>query len=82
MTTTEAMQEKLGQVGIPHKAIRCYGRQIVVTAYCLDSANQWASLLAKFSKVRNVLKVLDETKASEGQFRRKYVDVYRVFATV
>jgi len=58
MTIQEKMQAKLEQVGLPYKKINCYGRQIVVTSLCEDTARKWVTVLGKFSKVKGLFDLL------------------------
>jgi hypothetical protein len=80
----DKMKATLEATGLPYKQVECYGSQIVVTAWCQESANRWASLLARFAKVRGQTQGLDEKKDGNptGMLRDKYVTVYRVFAVI
>lgn len=79
----QTMKATLEKAGLPFKAIQCYGNQIVVTSHCSDTANKWASLLAKFATVRAVVKSLDEAVVQRGTcLNRTYVNVYRTFAAI
>lgn len=83
MTIQEQLIAKLESTGLPHKQIHCYGSQIVVTAWSQDAANQWASVLGKFAKVRGIVKSIDENKISRGSFLLPTIhNVYRVFARI
>lgn len=77
------MKAKLEQAGIPFKDIEVYGSQIVVTSFCRDSAGKWATLLAKFAKVRGVIETLDDAVRNRGTvLRPSKVRVWRTFAVI
>lgn len=81
-TAQEKMKAALLKVKLPSRSIEVYGSQIVVTCLSVESANAWAPILRKFAKVKTIaLKSLDETQESTV-FDRKYVTVYRTYATV
>lgn len=80
MTAQQQLKEKLEQAGIPFRDIECYGRQIVVTSQCVETANKWARLLAQFAKVRGVIRSVDYVGPKVT--RRKTIDVWRTFAAV
>lgn len=83
MTTQKAMAAKLAKCGIPHKEIECYGSQIVITSHCRDTADKWASLLAKFATVRCVVEALDYAKENKfGSLNPTTVKVWRTFAHI
>ena len=62
MTPQKKMQAALAQAGIPHKEIKCYGAQIMVTCWSRSAAAKWASLLSNFATVRGVVESRDYTK--------------------
>jgi len=68
MTPQEKMAATLAKAGIPAKEIKCFGSQIIITAWSRDAAMKWADLLAKFAKVRGVVEGRDETKDPSGYF--------------
>lgn len=84
MTPQAKMKATLERSGIPHKEIRCYGSQIVVTSWSDDAARQWASLLAPFAKVSAAaFPSYDEAKENKGTcLKPSMVKVWRTFATV
>ena len=83
MTIQETMRDKLLQAGIPAKEIKCYGSQIMVTAFSLDAAQRWQGLLSQFcSKVRSG-KSFDYLKENKNTvLRPSRMDVWRVWGTV
>lgn len=82
MTAHQRMEATLAKVKLPSRAIEVYGSQIVITTLSVESASAWAPILRKFAKVKAVaLKSLDET-AESTVFDRRYVTVYRTYATV
>jgi hypothetical protein len=83
MTPQDAMAAKLAEAGIPSKEIRCYGAQIVITAWSRDAADKWADLLAKFATVRGVVRSRDDAKVNRNtMLKPSTVEVWRVFAKV
>lgn len=83
MTTQEKMKSKLEQSGIPYKEIKCYGSQIMVTAWCQTSAEKWHSLLSKFAKIRGMGESVDYDKINTNTVMRpSYHFVWRVWATI
>lgn len=82
-TPQHALLEKLKQAGIPYKEIEVYGSQIVVTVLSRDTANKWATLLVKFSKVRGITESMDYNKENKNTVMLPSAHkVWRVFATV
>ena len=83
MTHAEKMQAKLAELPLPSKEIRCYGRQIVITSHCRDTAEKWAHVLSRFSTVRGIVKALDDAKENKGTcLRPTKVTVWRTFAAI
>lgn len=83
MKPQEAMKERLEQVGIPFKAIECYGSQIVITSWCRESAERWAGLLGRFAKVRGITHSVDYAKENKNTvLRPSTVEVWRTFARI
>jgi hypothetical protein len=83
MTPQQQIKAKLAAVGIPYKEINCYGSQIIVTAWSRDAASKWASLLGKFSTVKNVVKSVDYAKKNKNTvLLPSVVTVWRVWATI
>lgn len=83
MTLQEQMQVTLQQSGIPAKEIRVYGSQIVITAYSRQAAQRWASLLARFAKVRGIVESRDYAKKNTNTvLRPSTVNVWRIGATL
>ncbi len=83
MTPQEKMKAKLEGLGLPFREVKCYGSQITVEAWCLESAKRWAAVLGKFSTVRGVVESTPYTKATEDlPNRREVVKVWRVYAAV
>lgn len=58
-TTQDKIKAALLKTGLPVKEIEVYGRQIVVTAWSLDAANNWAAVIAKFATLRGVVASMD-----------------------
>lgn len=82
-TPQEQIQETLAKSGIPAKEIRCYGSQIMITAWSQDAATKWAMLLAKFSTVKNTVRTVDYCKENKNTVMMpSTVEVWRVWATV
>ena len=65
-TPQELMQETLSKSGIPYKEIRCYGSQIMVTAWSEGAARKWAALLAKFATRVRMKEILEVNKVQKG----------------
>ena len=83
MTLQTRMKASLESTGLPFKEIQVYGRQIVVTSHCRDTADKWASLLGQFAKVRGTTKSLDYAKENKGTcLLPTVVQVYRTFAAI
>ncbi len=83
MTTQETMQAKLSTLGIPAKDIHCYGSQIVITAWGQDAAHKWASVLAKFSKVKAMRECFDYNQENKNTcLLPSSHKVWRVWATI
>jgi hypothetical protein len=83
MSKQTEIKAKLEASGIPHKEIRVYGRQIVVTSWSHDAAMKWADLLSKFAKVRGVIKAIDYTKENHKTvLNPSTVNVFRTFAAI
>lgn len=83
MTPQAELKAKLALSGIPHKAIQCYGSQIVITTRGRASAEQWASLLGKFARVRAMFETTDENQVNSGStLKPSRHAVWRVAATL
>jgi len=83
MTIQQDMKQKLESVGLPYKEVQCYGRQIVITSHCRDTAEKWAHLLSKFSTFRGITECLDDTKENKGTcLLPTKVKVWRTFAAI
>jgi hypothetical protein len=82
----QQMKATLEKTGLPFREIEVYGRQIVVTSGCEDTARKWASLLGKFAKVRGITHSVDERKTpvpyQGSMMQMKYVPVWRTFAAI
>ena len=81
-TTQQTMTAKLEASGIPFKTINVYGNQIVVTAWSHDAATKWASLAARFAKVRCIIESVDENKTQTGSRLVERHRVWRMFAAI
>lgn len=82
-TIQQQMKAKLEQAGIPYKQIECYGSQIVITSHCEKTARRWAFLLSHFSRVRGVIKALDDAQVNKGSVLcPSTVVVWRTFARI
>jgi hypothetical protein len=73
MTLQQMMQAKLAETGIPHKEIKVYGSQIMITAWSRDAAQKWASVLTKFAKVRRVWESVDYNQVNRGSMLNRTV---------
>lgn len=90
MTPQQKMQEALGLCGIPAKEIKCYGSQIVITAWSRDAAEKRASLVARFATFRGIVESVEYTrdpshftKANPGLVKSAFTHpVWRVFGRV
>jgi hypothetical protein len=84
LSIQQQLKAQLEQVGLPYKQIECYGSQIVITSHCQDTANKWASVLAKVATVRRAaLESRDEAAEQKGTcLNRTYVKVWRTYAVV
>ena len=83
MSAHDQLKAALARTGVPHKKIDCYGRQIVVTSGCKDTADKWASVLSGFAKVHAVIESLDEASVQRGGcLNRTYVRVWRTYARI
>lgn len=83
MDAAQKMAEGLARSGIPAKRIHCYGNQIMITAWGEDAARRWASLLAKFARVRAVWESSDENVENRGTVLRPTMHrVWRVAAAI
>lgn len=83
-TPLDKMKARLEQTGIPAKEIKCYGSQIMVTAFGRPAAEKWFLLLSQFcSTVRGPLESTDDCKVNNDPRRsQKFVTVYRVWGTI
>lgn len=67
MSAQEKMQKMLVASGIPAQEVKCYGSQIMVTAWSAEAANKWHTLLSRFcTKVRPVTKSMQENKVNQN----------------
>ena len=83
MNVQEQMKELLTQSGIPAKEIKVYGSQIMITAFGADSADKWASLLAKLCrKVRSCQSTDYAVENKNTVMMPSTVKVWRVWGTV
>lgn len=53
------MRATLLKSGIPAKDVKVYGSQIMVVTWSRDAADKWASLIARFAKVRGPVQSWD-----------------------
>ena len=81
MTPQEKMKALLEKIGLPFIKVETYGNQITVDCKGKDTADKWASVLAKFAKIRGLIETNPENKANRGTCllptRHK---AYRVYA--
>lgn len=86
MTIQQKMRKTLEALPVPHKQIDVYGNQIVITSWSADAANKWAGILARFAKVRGVIRSVDyakeDTQARRSTLGPATVDVWRTFAVI
>lgn len=79
----QEFKAKLEQVGLPFKAVECFGSQIIVTAQSRDTADKWASLLSRFSKVKGIVETFDYAKVNKNTaLLPSRVKVWRTYATI
>ncbi len=93
-TTQQKLTAALEKTGLPSKEIKVYGRQIVITAWSLEAANKWASVVAKFATVRRVLESSEINEADkstnqagwvpakDGGMRPTFHKVWRVYGVI
>ena len=65
------MEMLLSKAGIPHKEIRVFGSQILVTCYSPDAAEKFALLVGCFATVRGVVRSFDYLKDQKGAYERQ-----------
>lgn len=87
MANTPTPQEKIKAVllksGIPVKEVQVYGSQIMITAWSLDAANKWASVVAKFATVKRVMESMDDDKVNTNTVMNpSWHKVWRVWGTI
>lgn len=83
MTPQQQMAAKLAECGIPAKEIKCYGSQIMITAWSREAINRWVLLLSKFATVRSTVESIDECKVNKNSVMLpSVVKVWRVWATI
>lgn len=83
-TPQRRMEAKLAEAGIPAKEIRCYGSQVMITAWSEDAAERWRELLGHFCRtVRPVRRSLDYNQVNRRTALRPTTHrVWRVWGTV
>ena len=82
MTIQQKMRATLERAGIPYKQIDVYGRQIVVTSWCMESANRWAILIQQFATLRGVIKSRDDNVTQQGRRLHESHEVWRTFGVI
>lgn len=83
MSIQATMKATLEKTGIPHKEIKVYGSQIVITSWSEEAAKKWADVLSQFATVRCVTKNIDYAKHNKNTVMKpSTVDVYRTFAAI
>lgn len=83
MTIQAQIKATLEKAGIPAREIEVYGRQIVITSACRDTAEKWGMLLGKFAKVRGIVETTDLAKVNKGTcMLPTRVKVWRTFAAM
>lgn len=79
----QQMKAKLEQLGVPFKQVECYGSQIVVTSHCRETADRWAALLSRFSRVKGVIETYDDAVINRNTvLLPSKVKVFRTFAVI
>lgn len=92
-TPQQALEAKLKEIGLPYHEIKVYGRQITVECISRDTCAKWAAILAKFARVRGMIKSVVEKKEFKGKTQGHYMDeagimrstkmgVWRVYAAI
>lgn len=82
-TIQQRMQAKLESVGLPYKRIHYNGSQIVVTSWSLETAEKWASVLAKFATFKGVVESLDYNEVNRITAMKPTTHkVWRTYATI
>jgi len=83
MTSQEKMKQKLLNLGIPAKEIKCYGSQIMVTVIGKETSEKWQMILNNFCSRVLSSKTIDYAKENKGTcLNPTVVDVYRVWGTI
>jgi len=84
MTTQERMKDRLQRLGIGYREVQVYGSQIVITCISHDTAERWAMTLARFAKVRGIVKSIDyhQSPTRGTVLSPQVIPVFRVFATI
>lgn len=83
MTTQEKLSDTLYKTGIPAKEIKCYGSQIMITAWSLDAANKWVGVLQAIGKVRKPVKSTEQSKVNlDSRRSASYHEVWLVWGTI
>lgn len=74
------MKDLLSKLEIPHKEIRVFGSQIMITCFSVTAAEKFAETINKFATVRSIASGKDETKDLHGNYT--YSDVIRLWAVI
>ncbi len=83
MTPQQNLQAKLIKCGLPHKEVRVYGSQIMITAWSRDAADKWQRLLCRFARVKSVVESVDYNQVNRNTVMNPTVHtVWRVWATI
>lgn len=82
-TTQQKIKAALLKTGLPVKEIEVYGSQIVITAWSVDAANQWAAVVVKFATLRGVIASMDYTEKNTNTVMLPSAhNVWRVFGRI
>ena len=82
-TTQHKIKAALLKTGLPVKEIEVYGSQIVITAWSVDAANNWASVVARFATLRGVIASMDyDEKNTNTVMLPSCHKVWRVFGRI
>ena len=83
LSPQERITALLKETGIPSKCIQVYGSQIVITAWSLNAANQWATVIAKIATLRRVMESTDDNVVNMNTVMLpSFHKVWRVYGVI
>lgn len=83
MTLQDQMKDKLGQLGIPHRKINCYGGQVTVECHSRRACERFAVVIAKFATIKNLIETHVEAKENKGSVLcPTMIKVWRLYARI